>query len=124
MTAHSEHLLKKEVVWNLQHRSALFAQCREHQISVGNLSLQILGQNFDGLPKLKRSPEHKKEAGGKIADHRPSGKEAHANNGYGADQDGPDAAKSDTPNVENGKRGKDPENSNDDATDCKIGLIG
>jgi hypothetical protein len=61
MTAHSEHLLKKEVVGNLQHRSALFAQCREHQISVGNLSLQILGQNFDGLPKLKRSPEHKKE---------------------------------------------------------------
>src|SRR6516165_12519866 len=55
MTAHSEHLLKKEIVWNLQHRSALFAQCREHQISVGNLSLQILGQNFDGLPKLKRS---------------------------------------------------------------------
>ena len=81
-------------------------------------------KNFDGLPEIKWSPERKKEAGGKIADHRPGGREAHANNGYGADQDRPDATKSDTPNVENGKCSKDPETGNDDATDCKIGLIG
>jgi hypothetical protein len=123
MSTHSEHLLEEEIIWNLQHAPTLSAQCREHQISVGNLSLQILGQNFDGLPKLKGSPEHKEEAGGKIAYHGPGGKEAHANNRYDADQNRPDTIKSDTPNAENGKCGKDPETSDRDALDCKIRLV-
>src|SRR5437879_1059480 len=92
IAAHSEHLLKEEIVWNLNDGAAALADDDEHQIDVDHPPAEILGEHLHGVAETEGAPEGDKEARRYIADHRPGRQEPNPDDGRGADQHGPKSA--------------------------------
>src|SRR5882762_3939002 len=61
VAAHPEHLLKEEIVGNLDDSAAVLADDDEHQINVDHPPAEILGQHLNGVAETEGAPEGDKK---------------------------------------------------------------
>src|SRR5258708_39376142 len=108
VAAHPEHLLKEEIVWNLNDGAAVLADDDEHQINVDHPPAEILRQHLYCVAKTEGTPEGDKKARRYITDHRPGRQEPNPDDGRGADQDSPKSADADAPDFQHQHGGNDP----------------